>query len=89
MINATYPTLNLEEIGTRIKSLRMNSGYTAQEIAAFMGFTGPQAVYKWEWGKSLPSVDNLFALSILFGVTIEQILVGNGGFFVWKNSILY
>lgn len=48
-----------------------------------MGFAGPQAVYKWEWGKSLPTVDNLYALSRLFGVTIENILVGNDEFFLF------
>ena len=90
MINLEFPTLNLKETGNRIKTLRVNSGYTVEEIADYMGFTGPQAVYKWEWGKSLPAVDNLFALSRLFGVTIEMILVGNdecfhfiGKFFKW------
>lgn len=87
MINVTYPTLDLEEIGTRIKSLRLSSGYTAHEIATYMGFTGPQAIYKWEWGKTLPTVDNLYALSRLFGVTIEQILVGNGEFFIYSITV--
>ena len=85
MINVTYPTLDLEAIGTRIKSLRLSSGYTAHEIATYMGFTGPQAIYKWEWGKTLPTVDNLYALSRLFGVTIEQILVGNGEFLLFMQ----
>ena len=80
MINFNFPTLNLKETGNRIHTLRVNCGYTVEEIAGYMGFTGPQAVYKWEWGKSLPTVDNLYALSRLFGVTIEQILVGNGEF---------
>lgn len=77
MINFNFPTLNLKETGNRIHTLRVNCGYTVEEIAGYMGFTGPQAVYKWEWGKSLPTVDNLYALSKLFGVTIEKILVGN------------
>ncbi len=41
----------------------------------FMGFEAPQAIYKWQQGKSLPSTDNLFALSRSLGVTIEDILV--------------
>ena len=81
MINLEFPILNLQEIGNRIHTLRMDSGYTVEEIAGYMGFAGPQAVYKWEWGKSLPTVDNLYALSRLFGVTIEKILVGNDEFF--------
>ncbi len=80
MISAEFPTLNLEETGKKIKSLRQGKGYTVEEIAMYMGFTGPQAVYKWEWGKSLPTVDNLYALSRLFGVTIDTILVSNDGY---------
>lgn len=83
MITLDFPTLNLKETGNRIHTLRVNSGYTVEEIAGYMGFAGPQAVYKWEWGKSLPTVDNLFALSKLFGVTIENILVGNDEFFLF------
>ena len=81
MINQTFPTLNVKETGTRIKSLRVSNGYSVEEVAGYMGFTGPQAVYKWEWGRSLPTVDNLFALSRLYGVAIEEILVGNDEFF--------
>ena len=81
MINLEFPTLNLKETGNRIKTLRVNSGYTVEDIAGYMGFSGPQAVYKWEWGKSLPAVDNLYALSRLFGVSIDKILVGDGEYF--------
>jgi len=89
MINLEFPTLNLKETGNRIKALRVNSGYTVEEIAGYMGFSGPQAVYKWEWGKSLPAVDNLYALSRLFGVSIDKILVGDGEYFVFYTGKFY
>ena len=89
MINFNFPTLNLKETGNRIHTLRVNCGYTVEEIAGYMGFTGPQAVYKWEWGKSLPTVDNLYALSKLFGVTIEKILVGNDESFSIYRKFCY
>jgi len=41
-----------------------------------MGFESQQAVYKWQRGESLPSVDNFYALSRLFGTTMDDILVG-------------
>lgn len=88
MINQTFPTLNVKETGTRIKSLRVSNGYSVEEVAGYMGFTGPQAVYKWEWGRSLPTVDNLFALSRLYGVAIEEILVGNDEFFSLYRKFL-
>lgn len=39
------------------------------------GFSTPQAIYKWQHGASLPTVDNLVALSIIFDVPIDAILV--------------
>lgn len=88
MINQTFPTLNVKETGIRIKSLRVSNGYSVEEVACYMGFTGPQAVYKWEWGRSLPTVDNLFALSRLYGVAIEEILVGNDEYFSLYRKVL-
>ena len=45
------------------------------DLQEFLGFEAPQAIYKWQSGKSLPSTDNLFALSVFFEVSIEDILV--------------
>lgn len=42
-----------------------------------MGFDSEQAVYKWQRGASLPTVDNLYALSKLFGTTMDNILRGS------------
>ena len=38
-------------------------------------FSTPQAIYKWQQGIALPTVDNLVVLSTLFGVSIDEILV--------------
>lgn len=42
-----------------------------------MGFESDQAVYKWQRGDSLPTVDNLYALSRLFGTSVDDILRGS------------
>ena len=63
MEDLQYPTINLRATGERIKQLRKERGLKVSELSEFMGFTEPQAVYKWQRGESLPSVDNLFALS--------------------------
>ena len=38
------------------------------------GFDAPQAIYKWQEGKTTPTVDNLIALGKLFGVPVESII---------------
>ena len=48
---------------------------TVKELQEVFGFATPQAIYKWQQGKSLPSVDNLYALGALFEVPMEDILV--------------
>ncbi len=72
-----YPTINLKATGARIKELRIAKGITVTDISLYMGFTEPQAVYKWQRGESLPTVDNLFALSRILETSMEDILVGD------------
>ncbi len=70
-----FPVIDLSATGKNIVALRKARGLTVRDIQDFFGFEEPQAVYKWQQGKSLPTVDNLLALSVLLGVTIEKILV--------------
>ena len=77
-MNHTFPTIDVKATGARIKELRKKRGLTIREVSEYMGFTTDQAVCKWQRGDSLPSVDNLYALSILLGISMEDILVGNG-----------
>ena len=41
----------------------------------YFGFEEPRAIYKWQKGESLPTVDNLYALGNLLEVPMDQILV--------------
>ncbi len=71
-----YPSLNPIATGNRIKELRKENHIKIDDIVSFMGFESQQSVYKWQRGESLPTVDNLYALSRLFGTTVDDILVG-------------
>ena len=72
-----YPVLDTRAIGARIKQLRKARNLTVEDIARFMGFESEQAVYKWQRGDSLPTVDNLYALSRLFDTSVDDILIGD------------
>ncbi|MCR5596125.1 MAG: helix-turn-helix domain-containing protein [Lachnospiraceae bacterium] len=69
-----YPSIDVQATGRRIRELRKQKHLRVEDISAYMGFETGQAVYKWQRGESLPTVDNLYALSILFGTTMEDIL---------------
>ena len=50
-------------------------GVTVRELQAYFGFEYPQAIYKWQHGECLPSVDNLLALARVLRVPMEDRLV--------------
>ena len=70
-----YPLIDLAATGRNIARLRKAQGLTVRAMQAYFGFDDPQAIYRWQWGRSLPSVDNLYALSVLFGVSMNEILI--------------
>ena len=74
-LTAEYPVIDGYATWKNIERLRKEKGLSVRDIASFMGFLEPQAVYKWQQGKALPSLDNMYALSILFHVSMEEILV--------------
>lgn len=75
MTQVLFPVIDLQATGENIIRLRKQSGLSVRELQQFFGFEEPQAIYKWQQGKSLPNVDNLYALSRLFGVSMNEILV--------------
>lgn len=71
----TIPTIDMVKTGKNITDLRIKSGLSVKDIQSIFGFITPQAIYKWQYGTSLPTVDNLVVLSSVFNVTIDDILV--------------
>ena len=70
-----YITIDPEATGRNIRVLMAQNGYDIDDVREACGNVSPQAVYKWLSGKSLPSIDNLKILSVIFGTTMEGILV--------------
>lgn len=70
-----FPVIDPIATGKNILSLRQEKGLSVKDLQEYFGFDEPQAVYRWQYGKTLPSVDNLYALSALLDVPMERILV--------------
>lgn len=70
-----FPVIDLAATGSNIRRLRVERGLTVRDLQTYFGFEEPRAIYKWQKGESLPTVDNLYALGSLFEVPMEQILV--------------
>ena len=71
----TWPVIDMTATGMNIVRLRQNAGLTVKDLQNIFGFSTPQAIYKWQRGTAMPTVDNLVVLAAVFGVTIDDILV--------------
>ena len=69
------PTVDLAQTGANIANLRKAAGLSVHDLQMVFGFNSPQAIYKWQNGAALPTVDNLIVLAALFNVLIDDILV--------------
>lgn len=70
-----FPQINMKATGRRIRALREKQGLSVRELQAMLGFEQPQAVYRWQRGECLPTVDHLLILSRNFGLPMQDILV--------------
>lgn len=68
------PTIDLIATGQNIRQLRRARNITVSEIQSYLELDTPRGVYKWQRGECLPSIENLLGLSIMFGVTINNII---------------
>ena len=75
MIQREFPVIDPVATGKNIIRLRLERGLSVRDLQAYFGFEEPQAIYKWQKGKSLPTVDNLYALGALLGVSMDEILI--------------
>lgn len=64
-------TINIQ-LGKKIKALRLERGMTQETLADTLGVS-PQAISKWENDVNAPDIGILPALSITFGVTIDEL----------------
>ena len=72
-----FPTIDLVLTGANITNLRKAAGLSVHDLQMVFGFNSPQAIYKWQNGTTLPTIDNLIVLAALLHVRIDDILVTN------------
>lgn len=68
------PTINMKRTGENIENLRKLNNLTVRDLQEKFGFETPQAIYKWQRGTTIPTIDNLIILDYLFNVKIDDII---------------
>lgn len=71
------PKINMHKTGQNIKRIMIKQGMTVRDIQEYLGLAAPQSIYHWFDGRSLPTVDNLYALSQLFCMPMDMLVCGN------------
>lgn len=72
-----YPTVDSKKTGQKIKQLMLENNLTPKDIQEYLSLACIQTIYRWLNGTTIPSVDNLYALSALFDVSMDEIIQGN------------
>ena len=69
------PVIDMTATGKNIARLRIRAGLSVRELQDIFGFCTPQAIYKWQRGTALPTIDNLVVLAMVFRVKMDDIIV--------------
>ena len=69
------PTIDMVATGKNIEMLRKAAGISVRDLQDVFGFGTPQAIYKWQHGAAMPTIDNLVVLAAVLQVKIDDILV--------------
>ena len=72
-----FPTINVKETGANLRRIMDKRGITAKDVQKYLNLASVQSVYYWWNGTNMPTIDNLYALSQLLQVTIDEIICGN------------
>ena len=69
------PVIDLKATGKNITRLRDEAGLSVKDLARLLGLGSPHAVYKWQGGINMPTIDNLVIMAAILGTTIDAIVV--------------
>ena len=79
-------TVNKKAVGSRIKQIRMNKGYTLEAFGKLFNASKGN-VQQWENGVSLPNKERLASISKIADMTINELLYGSIDEFLDNNLV--
>ncbi|MBQ8159801.1 MAG: helix-turn-helix transcriptional regulator [Clostridia bacterium] len=64
----------MQRTGRTISALREQRGLSVKQLQERLGLATPQAIYKWQRGETMPTVDNLVILAGIFSVPLDDLV---------------
>lgn len=71
------PTIDKVKTGQRLRQLMKYRGLTVKDVQSALSLGCVQSIYHWLDGQSLPTLDNIYALSDLLKVPVDLLICGN------------
>ncbi len=72
-----FPIIDKRKTGIHLRRLMEERNLTVRDVQQYLELGSVQSVYHWLNGISMPTVDNLYALSELFQLPMDEIVRGN------------
>ena len=72
---STHPVIDMAATGKHLEEVMKEEGVSPKIFARIMGWEKPQAIYRWYYGETLPSIDTLSVLARILNRPIENLLV--------------
>ena len=68
------PVIDMAATGRNIEALRRKAGLSVRELQEIFAFSTPQAIYKWQRGEALPTLDNMVILARVLQTSMDEII---------------
>jgi DNA-binding helix-turn-helix protein len=78
--------INKKAVGSRIKQIRLNKGYTLENFGKLFGASRGN-VQAWEYGTSLPNKERIKNISKIADITVNELLYGSIDEFLDNNLV--
>ena len=75
MEKKNYPGINMERTGNWLRFICRFKKIPVKGLCRQLGLSCPKSVYGWFRGRTLPSLDNFYALSQIVDVTLDELIV--------------
>lgn len=75
MKELSYPGINMIKTGKWIRGICKYKNIAVKELCDLLGLGSPQSIYGWFGGRTLPSLDNFYALSQIYGMSLGELII--------------
>ena len=82
------PVIDMTATGENIARLRIRAGLSVRDLQEIFGFCTPQAIYKWQRGTALPTIDNLVVLAAVLNIILRKLPFVSSGLSVILSAVL-